>query len=158
MVRHLSSLRHSKSNSTIATQNVVAAPYTPTNGSMVGNSAFILSSFHNTLNSLLVMEQGAVVATANGGPIVAGQANQLSLSSGNASIALDGLMLYAKTANVSRVGSFTDQGGMGTFADFPGCGLNQQGQFAGVIQQMVISCNVSPCCNVSSYSARSNLR
>lgn len=126
-----------------ATDNVDAAPYTPTNGSMVGNSAYILASFHNTLNSLLPLNPGAFVATANGGPIVAGQSNQLLLSSENPNVALDGMLLYAKTATAVRVGSFTDKGGMGTFADFPGCGLNQEGQFAGVIQQMVISCNVS---------------
>lgn len=130
-------------NDISATDNVNAAPYTPTNGSMVGNSAYILASFHNTLNSLLPLNPGAVVATANGGPIIAGQSNQLILSSENPNIALDGMMLYAKTATAARVGSFTDQGGMGTFANFPGCGLNQEGQFAGVIQQMLITCNVS---------------
>ncbi len=95
----------------------------------------------NTLNSIKPIQQGMVVTTMSGGPLIAGQANQLMLSSGDPNAALDGAMIYAKTENLARVGSFTDKSG--TFADFPGCGKNKQGQFAGVIHQNIISDNVS---------------
>lgn len=49
-------------------------------------------------------------------------------------------MLYAKTPEIKRVGSFFDPSGI--FKDFPGCGRNGQGQHAGVIHQQVITCNV----------------
>jgi hypothetical protein len=39
------------------------------------------------------------------------------------------------------VGSFTDAGGI--FVPFPGCGLNEEGQFNGVVHSMLITCNVS---------------
>jgi hypothetical protein len=128
-----------------ATDNLANAPMLQqaTNStSQVGNSAYILASFHNTLNSLAPIEQGIVVMPMNGGPLIAGQANQLNLSSGVTGVNLDGAMLYAQEQGV-RIGSFTDKGGMGIFKDFPGCGKNADGKFAGVIQQMIISQNES---------------
>lgn len=120
------------------------APMAPQpNGTLTGNSAYILASFHNTLNSLEAIPQGIIVSTLNGGPLVAGTSNQLNLSVPDPNFALDGALLYGETKPGTRVGSFTDKGGMGTFKDFPGCGKNQEGKMAGVIQQMLISCNVS---------------
>jgi len=107
----------------------------------VGNSAYVLASFHNTLNSLLPIEQGMVVKTLNGGPLIAGKPNQLILDSGTAGVNLDGALLYASSGADVRVGSFTDNGGMGTFKDFPGCGKNKEGKYAGVVHQMIISNN-----------------
>lgn len=120
------------------------APMAPQpNGTLTGNSAYILASFHNTLNSLEAIPQGIIVSTLNGGPLVAGTSNQLNLSVPDPNFALDGALLYGETKPGTRVGSFTDKGGMGTFKDFPGCGKNHEGKMAGVIQQMLISCNVS---------------
>jgi hypothetical protein len=82
-----------------------------------------------------------MVTTMEGGPLIAGQPNQLNLSTGDPNIALDGAMLYAKTANLKRIGSFFDPSGI--FMDFPGCGRNPHGKHAGVIHQQVITCNVS---------------
>jgi hypothetical protein len=82
-----------------------------------------------------------MVTTLEGGPLIAGQPNQLNLSSGDPNAALDGAMLYAKTPEIKRVGSFYDPSGI--FKDFPGCGRNAQGKHAGVIHQQIISCNVS---------------
>jgi len=126
----------------------------PMTNSTPGNAAYIIASFHDTLNQITPIQQGIIVTTASGGPLIAGQANQLNISSGDPNVALDGAMLYAKTANISRVGSFTDATGI--FADFPGCGLNRQGKMAGVIHQNLITCDSfytglsfnAPACNV----------
>jgi hypothetical protein len=107
------------------------------------NSAFILASFHNTLNSLLPIEQGLVITLPNGATsLPAGQQVQLTLSSSVPNSNLDGAMLYANEG-LQRVGSFTDSGGV--FQPFTGCGLNREGLFAGVIQTVLIS-------NTPSYS------
>jgi len=108
-----------------------------TNGQKIGNSAYILASFHNSLNSLNSIQQGLKVTTANGGSIVAGQANQLVLANPNKGQALGGALLYASDATGQRQGTFTDKGT--TFVTFPGCGTNAQGTQAGVIQQQGIS-------------------
>jgi hypothetical protein len=131
-------------NNSPASDNLAMAPMaSQPNGTLTGNSAYILASFHNTLNSLEAIKQGLIVSTLNGGPLVAGTSNQLNLSTPDPNCALDGAMLYGETKSGKRVGSFTDKGGMGTFADFPGCGRNREGKMAGVIHQMVVSCNVS---------------
>lgn len=109
-----------------------------TGGQKIGNSAYILASFHNSLNSLNSIQQGLKVTTANGGPIVAGQANQLVLANPNKGQALGGALLYASDGTGQRQGTFTDKGA-NTFVTFPGCGVNAQGTPAGVIQQQGIS-------------------
>jgi hypothetical protein len=86
------------------------------------------------------------VKTANGGPLVAGTANKLILSSGAANVALKGALLYGQDSNGVRQGSFTDKGNTNTFVPFPGCGKNPQGQVSGVIQQTGISATVSATC------------
>jgi hypothetical protein len=114
-----------------------------TNGTKVMNSAFILASFHNTLNSLLPIQQGLVITLPNGTTsLPAGKQVQLKLSSSVPNMNLDGALLYANEGR-QRVGSFTDKGGM--FQAFHGCGRNREGHFAGVIQQQIIS-------NTPSYS------
>jgi len=106
--------------------------------SMVANSAYILASFHNTLNSLEPIQQGLVVTLANGSTsLKAGTTQALLLSSGNDTVNLDGALLYAQDGT-TRSGSFTDQGTV--FADFPGCGWSAEGGWAGVIQTVVIAC------------------
>ena len=95
----------------------------------------------NTINKITPIQQGIIVTTLSGGPLIAGQANQLNLSTGDPKAALDGAMLYAKAENIIRVGSFSDPSG--TFKDFPGCGRNHQGKYAGVIHQQIISNTVS---------------
>jgi hypothetical protein len=124
----------------LAPQKNLTGKFVPGN---VGNSAYILASFHNTLNSLQPIIQGLVLKTLNGGPLVAGQANQLSLNSGAAGVNLDGALVYAFTVDEVRVGSFTDKGGQGTFANFPGCGKNAEGEWAGTVHQQIISNNES---------------
>jgi hypothetical protein len=109
----------------------------------VMNSAYILASLHDSPNSLTSINQGIVVKTANGGPIKAGQANQLVLSSGTNNVPLKGALLYAQDTAGVRQGSFTDKSGANTFVPFKGCGKNPQGQVSGVIQQMGVSANVS---------------
>jgi hypothetical protein len=100
------------------------------------NSAFILASFHSTLNSLLPIQQGLVLTLPNGSAsLPAGQRVPLTLSSSVPNMNLDGALLYANEGK-QRVGSFTDMGGV--FQAFPGCGLNKEGKFAGVVQQMLI--------------------
>jgi len=119
--------------------NLGTAPaFNATAPSMVANSAYILASFHNTLNSLAAIEQGLVVTIANGSTsFKAGTTQTLILSSGNTTVNLDGALLYAEEGE-QRVGSFTDKGGM--FANFPGCGKSAGGKIAGVIQTAVIAC------------------
>ncbi|MCJ1396891.1 hypothetical protein MMC11_000081 [Xylographa trunciseda] len=119
-----------------ATANLQDVPVT---GSKPGNTGYMLASFHNTENSILPIQQVIQVTTVSGGPLIAGQANPLVLSSGTVGVALDGAMLYANNASGVRVGSFTDAGGI--FKDFPGCGLNAHGQMAGVIHSQLITCN-----------------
>jgi len=118
--------------------NLATAPmFNATGNSMVANSAYILASFHNTLNSIAPIPQGLVVTLGNGSTsLKAGTTVPLLLSSGNDTIPLDGALLYAQDGNM-RAGSFTDKGGM--FADFPGCGRSLGGKIAGVIQTDVIS-------------------
>jgi hypothetical protein len=94
------------------------------------------------MNSILPIKQVITVATLHGGPLIAGQANALNLSSGVPGVALDGAMLYANNAAGERVGSFVDLSG--TFKAFPGCGKNEHGKMAGVIHQKLISCFVCP--------------
>lgn len=125
-----------------------------------GNTGYMLASFRkclflrtdlqqliqpgnldNSMNSILAIHQVMQVTTQSGGPLIAGQANPLLLSSGCVNAALDGAMLYANDPSGARVGTFTDAGGV--FKPFPGCGLNTQGQPAGVIHSMLVSCNVS---------------
>jgi hypothetical protein len=113
-------------------------------GQPIGNSAYILASFHDSLNNLNSQPgNGIQVKTANGGPIVAGQANQLTLTTGNNNIQLLGVLAYANGADGTREGSFTDQAATQTFVQFPGCGTNKQGQTNGVIQQTGVSATVS---------------
>ena len=140
----------------------------PVTNSTPGNAAYIIASFRkfapepqstpenlypaadhprnstdNTLNALTPIQQGIIVTTLSGGPLIAGEANALNISTGDPNVALDGAMLYAKTTAQARVGSFTDPSG--TFKDFPGCGKNSQGQHAGVIhQQSITDCVSSP--------------
>jgi hypothetical protein len=127
----------------LAKQNVPAPALAKQGNSQVGNSAYILASLHDSPNSLASINQGIVVKTANGGPIKAGQSNQLVLSSGTANVPLKGALLYAQDITGVRQGSFTDKSGANTFIPFKGCGRNPQGQVSGVIQQMGVSANVS---------------
>jgi hypothetical protein len=116
----------------------------PPAGSQIGNSAYILASFHDSLNNLnAVNGNGIQVKTANGGPIIAGQANQLTLSTGNTNTQLLGVLAYANGADGTREGSFTDKGATNTFVQFAGCGTNKQGNTNGVIQQQGVSATVS---------------
>jgi len=119
--------------------NLGTAPmFNATAPSMVANSAYILASFHNTLNSLEPIQQGLVVTLANGSTsLKAGTTQTLILSSGNTTVNLDGALLYGEEGN-QRAGSFTDKGG--AFANFPGCCKSAGGKIAGVIQTQVIAC------------------
>jgi hypothetical protein len=122
----------------------VKAPALAKQGNLqIANSAYILASFHDSPNNITSINQGIVVKTANGGPLVAGTANKLVLSSGNTNVALKGALLYAQDASGVRQGSFTDNGNTNTFVPFPGCGTNPQGQVNGMIQQTGISATVS---------------
>jgi hypothetical protein len=106
----------------------------------IGNSAYILANFHNTANKITSIEQVINVTTASGGPIVAGQANQLVLNSAIAGVELVGVLIYAQDQNGNRIGTMTDQGGI--LVPFPGCGLNPEGRTVGVIQTMSVAKNV----------------
>jgi len=111
-----------------------------TGNSQIGNSAYILASFHDSLNNLNAQKgNGINVKTANGGPIIAGQANQLTLTSAGNNVQLLGVLAYANGADGTREGSFTDQGNTNTFVQFPGCGTNKQGGVNGIIQQTGVS-------------------
>jgi len=81
------------------------------------------------------------VTTITNKNLQAGKPNPLLLSSGAAGVALDGALIYANNSTGQRAGSFTDA--TGTFKAFMGCGKNAQGQWAGVVHQQLISCNVS---------------
>lgn len=128
-----------------AKQNVQAPALAKQGNLQIGNSAYILASFHDSPNNITSINQGIVVKTANGGPLVAGTANKLVLSSGSANVALKGALLYAQDASGARQGSFTDNGNTNIFVPFPGCGKNPQGQINGMIQQTGISATVSTC-------------
>lgn len=51
------------------------------------------------------------------------------------------MLAYARDANGVPVGNFSDAGGI--FVNFPGCGLNAEGQFNGVVHSNIVTCNVS---------------
>jgi hypothetical protein len=102
------------------------------------NSAYLLASFHNSPNKIAAIEQSVIVTTANGGPIIAGKANQLIVSTQPAGTPLSGVMLYANNAQGQREGYFTDRGGTNTFINFAGCGLNKQKKISGVVQQNLV--------------------
>jgi hypothetical protein len=126
-----------------AGKNVQAPALAKQGNSRIGNSAYILASFHDSPNNITSIPQGIVVKTADGGPLVAGMANKLILSSGSANVALKGALLYGQDLKGVRQGSFTDKGNTKTFVPFHGCGRNPQGQISGVIQQTGISASVS---------------
>lgn len=70
---------------------------------------------------------------ANGNSIVAGQVNQLQISTADGS-QLKGALLYGQDGTGTRQGNFKDANN-GPFVPFPGCGTNPQGQISGVIQR-----------------------
>src|ERR1700759_4451131 len=111
----------------VANQDVPAPPLAKQGNSQIGNSAYILASFHDSPNNITSINQGIIVKTANGGPIVAGTANKLILSTGSANVALKGALLYGQDANGVRQGTFTDKANANIFVPFPGCGKNPQG-------------------------------
>jgi len=120
--------------------NTNPAPmFNATAPSMIANSAYILASCHNSINSVAAILQGVQVTTVSGGPIIAGLPNALNLSSGDPNAAIDGTLIYAEDSTGQRVGSFVDMAAAPVFEDFPGCGISKQGQMAGVIQSCVIS-------------------
>jgi len=123
---------------TNVTSNLLNPPqYVPTNNnSLVMNSAFILASFHNSLNTIEAIHQGAAVMVPNN-TLVAGTTVELLLSSGTTGVNLDGLLIYAQDMMGVRQGSFVDRGGV--FVPFAGCGKNPQGEWAGMIQEVVVS-------------------
>lgn len=107
----------------------------------VGNTAYILASFHDSPNNIQSINQSIQVMTNTGkSTIVAGQANQLNLQ---ANAQLKGVLAYARDASNTPQGTFKDNGGQQTFVQFPGCGMNPQGQVNGVIQQKGVSASVS---------------
>jgi len=111
-----------------------------TSTSLIGNSAYILASFHDSLNNLnAVNGNGIQVTLASGKQIIAGQANQLTLNTGSSNVQLLGVLAYARDANGVPEGSYTDKGTTNTFVQFAGCGTNKQGQTNGIIQQTGVS-------------------
>jgi hypothetical protein len=82
-----------------------------------------------------------VTLADNTSSLKAGAANLLMLSSGDPNVALDGALLHARTAAGVPVGYYSDAGGI--FVAFPGCGINREGAFNGVVHSMIITCNVS---------------
>jgi hypothetical protein len=124
--------------------NVNPAPmFNATPPSMIANSAYILASCHNSVNTVEPLDPGLQIVTVNGGPIIAGVPNALNISTGNPNLAVDGVMVYALNTNNQRVGSFSDTAAAPVFVDFDACGFSIQGQKAGVIQEMVVSDCVS---------------
>lgn len=111
-----------------------------TTAAPMGNSAYITANFHNSPNSITSIQQIVTVTTASGGPIIAGQSNQLILNSAIAGVELVGVLIYGKDQNGVRIGTMTDQGGI--LVPFPGCGLNPEGKTVGVIQTMSVAKNV----------------
>jgi hypothetical protein len=126
------------SNQCIAGDNIDSVPIFVTNNTAVkvANTAYILASFHNTLNSLTAIQQGLKVTVVNGTVLKAGTREPLLLNTGTEGVALAGAMLYAQEG-AKRVGSFTDTGKK--FVKFPGCGKNQNGKYVGVIQEDIVS-------------------
>lgn len=126
-------------------QDINGAPQTNKQGTApspnaVGNTAYILASFHDSPNVITSQNQSIQVTTANGkNTIVAGQTNQLNLQ---ANAQLKGVLAYARDASNTPQGTFQDNGGQQTFVQFPGCGLNAQGQVNAVIQQKGVSTSV----------------
>jgi len=112
----------------------------PVTNSTPGNTGYMLASFHNTMNKITPIEQGLGVTLAdNTTELKAGQANLLVLSSKADGIAVDGALIHARNEYGVPVGNFTDVGGV--FVPFPGCGLNQEGQFNGVVHSKLVTCN-----------------
>jgi len=118
-----------------------APMFNATAPSMIANSAYILASCHNSVNTVAPLDPGLQLTTVSGGPITAGLPNALNFTTGDPNLALDGVLVYAMNAQGNRVGSFTDKGSPPVFADFEGCGRSIQGQWAGVIQQGLVSNN-----------------
>ncbi|KAI8618828.1 hypothetical protein BC830DRAFT_1106803 [Chytriomyces sp. MP71] len=101
------------------------------------NTAFMLASFHNTLNS--IEAQTNVIAITSNAVLTPGQPFPLILSSRAADLPLDGAMIYAQDANGNRLGSFSDAGA--TFSPFPGCGQDAQGNNFGVVHHQIVADN-----------------
>ncbi|KAJ3075384.1 hypothetical protein HDU98_008338 [Podochytrium sp. JEL0797] len=99
------------------------------------NTAFMLASFHNTINSIAAMQN--VITVAATAPLTAGAAFAMTLSS-RGGIPLDGTMIYAQDmATGARLGSFTDTGA--TFSPFPGCGQDANGNNFGMVHHQIVS-------------------
>ena len=106
------------------------------------NSAYILASFHDSLNQVYPINQ-SVTPSINGGgnTIKAGTTNQLTFTAANGQ-QLKGLLVYSRDANGNPTGSFKDNGNI--FTAFAGCGSDATtGNTNGIIQTTGVSATVS---------------
>ncbi|KAI8621833.1 hypothetical protein BC830DRAFT_1163433, partial [Chytriomyces sp. MP71] len=114
-----------------------------TNNTMAGkggkpNTAYMLASFHNSLNQ--VTAQKNVITVMSTATLIPGQAFPLTLSSRGAGVPLDGALLYAQDSNGVRLGSFTDAGA--TFSNFAPCGVDvATNNPVGVVHHQIVSDN-----------------
>ncbi|KAI9348434.1 hypothetical protein DFJ73DRAFT_935453 [Zopfochytrium polystomum] len=94
-------------------------------GGLPPNTAYMLASFHNTINSIAAAVNVIQVTTA--ATLKAGAAVPLTISSGDPNVPLVGTMIYAMDSNGHRVGTFKDTAAEPLMVPFPPCGFNDDG-------------------------------
>ncbi|KAI9363934.1 hypothetical protein DFJ73DRAFT_473745 [Zopfochytrium polystomum] len=119
-----------------AANNLAMTANTMTGG-LPPNTAYMLASFHNTLNSIAA---AANVITVNSkATLTAGQMFPLTLTTGDPNVPLDGTMIYAQDANGHRLGTFKDTAAQSVFAPYPPCGFNDDGTPNGLVHNTIVA-------------------
>ncbi|KAJ1557555.1 hypothetical protein HK405_015733, partial [Cladochytrium tenue] len=117
-------------------QNI--SPNPPMTGTTIPDTAYMLASIHSTLNSIAAQQNVILVSTQTAGTaFTAGTAVPLLLASPDANNNIDGTLIWAELANQTRVGSFTDTGGI--FAAFDACGNNAQGTPVAMVHTALVA-------------------
>jgi hypothetical protein len=107
-------------------------------GTVPPNTAFMLASFHNSINSIKATTNTINVSTT--ATLTPGQLLPLTLASrivDGKNVPLDGCFIYAESATGQRLGSFTDNGG--SFSPWPACGLSADGKVAGMVHHQIVA-------------------
>ncbi|KAJ1562663.1 hypothetical protein HK405_009396, partial [Cladochytrium tenue] len=119
-----------------AAQNL--SPNPPMTGTTIPDTAYMLASIHSSLNSITAQQNIILVTTQTAGTaFTAGATVPLLLASPDPNNNIDGTLIWAELANNTRVGSFTDAGGI--FAAFDACGTNAQGTAVGLVHTAVVA-------------------
>ncbi|KAJ3021780.1 UNVERIFIED_CONTAM: hypothetical protein HDU68_009451 [Siphonaria sp. JEL0065] len=102
----------------------------------IPNTAYLLASFHNSLNSIDDQTPNVISITSQSALTPETKSLPLTLSSRNGT-SLSGCMIYAQDEQGTRIGSFADSGSV--FSEFLGCGVDSLGRAFGVVQNQIVS-------------------